>query len=59
MSTMAAVVTGASRGIGRAVAERLARDYTARIVLVYRSRTDAAEAAGAPWTSGRIPRWEP
>lgn len=42
---MIAVVTGASRGIGRAIAERLAATPDAKLVLVYRSRTEEAEAA--------------
>lgn len=47
MSTLTACITGASRGIGRAIAERLARDYDARLMLAYRSRTEEAEAAKA------------
>lgn len=43
---MIALITGASRGIGRAIAERLAGP-DAKLVLVYRSRTDEAEAAAA------------
>ena len=41
-----AVVTGASRGIGRAIALRLARDG-ALVCLNYRSNTEAARAAVA------------
>ncbi len=44
---MIALVTGASRGIGRAIAERLARDHHARLMLVYRNRTEEAEAVQA------------
>lgn len=44
---MIAVVTGASRGIGRAIAVALARDYQARLLLVYRSREDEAQATAA------------
>lgn len=44
---MIALVSGASRGIGRAVAVRLARDYQARLMLLYRSRADDAEVTRA------------
>ncbi len=44
---MIALVTGASRGIGRAIAERLAADYGAKLMLTYRSRAEDAEAAAA------------
>lgn len=44
---MIAIVSGASRGIGRAVAIRLARDYQARLLLLYRSRAEDAEITRA------------
>lgn len=44
---MIALVSGASRGIGRAVAIRLARDYQAKLMLLYRSRAEDAEATCA------------
>ncbi|MGK0359866.1 MAG: 3-oxoacyl-[acyl-carrier protein] reductase [Bradymonadia bacterium] len=40
---MIAIVSGASRGIGRAIAIRLARDYQAKLILLYRSRAEDAE----------------
>src|ERR1700722_14816942 len=52
MSTSAAIVTGASQGIGRSTAIRLARDFSS-IVLAARDRphleqtADAVKAAGA------------
>jgi 3-oxoacyl-[acyl-carrier protein] reductase len=42
-----ALVTGANRGIGRAIALRLARDLGARLFLVYRSRAEEAAAVAA------------
>lgn len=41
---MIALVTGASRGIGRAIAIRLATDYQAKLCLIYRTSADAANA---------------
>jgi len=46
-----AVVTGASRGIGRAVAERLGREG-ARVALTYNADREAAEAVAASVGSG-------
>ena len=40
-----AIITGASRGIGRAVAEELASDH--QIIATYRGRLDAAESLAA------------
>lgn len=41
---MIALITGASRGIGRAIAIRLAKDHNAKMCLVYRSSAEAADA---------------
>lgn len=49
-----AVVTGASRGIGRATAIRLARDFSA-VALVARSRETLAETAEAVRAAGAEP----
>ena len=45
MEKPVAVVTGASRGIGRAIAEELSRSH--RVVATYRGRKDAAESLQA------------
>ena len=37
-----AIVTGASRGIGRGIAEELSKDHT--VIATYRGRLDAAES---------------
>lgn len=42
--SMTALVTGASRGIGRAIAVRLAQNPGARLMLVFRSRVEEAES---------------
>ena len=44
---MRCVVTGASRGIGRAIAIELAETYSAQCLLVYRGNTEAAEATAS------------
>ena len=46
MSTSVAIVTGASQGIGRATAIRLARDFSA-LVLVARNRGNLEQTAEA------------
>ena len=40
---MRCVITGASRGIGRAIAVQLAKDYKAQCVVVYRGHQEGAE----------------
>jgi 3-oxoacyl-[acyl-carrier protein] reductase len=51
MSKTIAVVTGASQGIGQATAVRLARDFSA-LVLVARNRANLEETAGAVRNAG-------
>ena len=53
---MKCVITGASRGIGRAIAINLAKTYSAQCVLVYRSQTQAVEeTAEAVRSAGGTP----
>ena len=54
MSKSVAIVTGASQGIGRATAIRLARDFSA-ITLVARDRTNLDETAAAVTAAGAKP----
>jgi len=51
MSRSVAIVTGASQGIGRATAIRLARDFSA-LVLVARDRAHLEETAAAAKAAG-------
>jgi NAD(P)-dependent dehydrogenase (short-subunit alcohol dehydrogenase family) len=51
MSGRVAIVTGASQGIGRATAVRLARDFRA-VALVARNRDNLEETAGAVRAAG-------
>ena len=51
MNKPVAIVTGASRGIGRGIAVDLARDHT--VIATYRGRKDAAESLQAE--TGAIP----
>ncbi len=44
---MRCVITGASRGIGRAIAVELATTYSAQCLLVYRGQTEAAAETAA------------
>jgi 3-oxoacyl-[acyl-carrier protein] reductase len=54
MTSSVAVVTGASQGIGRSTAVRLARDFGS-IVLVARNRTKLEETAAAVSAAGATP----
>jgi 3-oxoacyl-[acyl-carrier protein] reductase len=51
MSNSVAIVTGASQGIGRSTAIRLARDFSA-LVLVARNRANLEQTATAVKTAG-------
>ena len=51
MSKSVAIITGASQGIGKAAAIRLARDFSA-LVLVARDRANLEETAGAVKAAG-------
>ncbi len=51
MSKSAAIVTGASQGIGQATAIRLARDFSA-LVLVARNRANLEETAESAKAAG-------
>jgi NAD(P)-dependent dehydrogenase (short-subunit alcohol dehydrogenase family) len=52
MSDTVAIITGASQGIGKATAMRLARDFSA-LVLVARNRANLEDTAKAVETAGR------
>ncbi|MFM0291411.1 SDR family oxidoreductase [Paraburkholderia megapolitana] len=54
MSTKVAIVTGASQGIGRSTAIRLARDFTS-IVLVARNRENLEQTAAEVTKAGATP----
>ena len=57
MSNSVAIVTGASQGIGRATAIRLARDFSA-LVLVARNRASLEETGAAVTAAGAAGRVE-
>src|SRR5580698_4641491 len=54
MTNSVAIVTGASQGIGRSTAVRLARDFES-IVLVARNRAKLEETAAAVRAAGAAP----
>jgi 3-oxoacyl-[acyl-carrier protein] reductase len=58
MSDSVAIVTGASQGIGRSTAIRLARDFSA-VVLAARSAKALEDVADASKTSSSCARLEP
>src|ERR1700755_268797 len=55
MSNLVAIVTGASQGIGQATAIRLARDFSA-LVLVARNRANLEETAEPAKVAGAVPQ---
>ena len=54
MSKSVAIVTGASQGIGRSTAVRLARDFSS-IVLAARDRPNLTKTADAVRAAGAVP----
>jgi 3-oxoacyl-[acyl-carrier protein] reductase len=54
MSQSVAIVTGANRGIGRATAIRLARDFSA-VVIVARTAQTLEDTTAKLWAEGAEP----